>query len=570
MPPRSARPAPPTDQSAVVSHAAGRDAPAPSTGPAPAPGAALGLSRAHIVMVLVGLMVIGALLRSYRLGYQSLWNDEVVTWISAQGSPWNIATQRVENSNIPPLYYLVAGASLPLSRTLGVEAALRAPSVLVGVLSIPLLFLVVRAWLDERVALLAAAAMTVSPFHVWYSQEARPYALLLFLSLIAIYRLQQALARPGRWEWKAATAVTAAATFYCHTVGVAFMAFVVVYVGIATRHADPVLPRDAGVQTPLPQPWRERVQGWIAAFVVMVVLCLPGIYRLASFPPTESADSGRSFSPIQFGYALWSFAVGYSYGPSLDELHRPDRTALLLHSAVTVVPVGILVVVVTALGIRALARRFPAGRVPVALWLVFPVAFAAVGALVTVHPFNVRYTIISFLPALVLIVVGVDALPGRSLRAATWIAMAAVSAVSLLGYYTNPRYARDDYRGAAAFLTAHGGTGAVVIVHRAFTVKDLRFYAPSATHLMPFPRARRPGEQLTPMAELAALVEGQDHVWLLLSRATPDEDAPITAFLARGFRRTDSFVSSGVELYEYERTSAAPGAPTAPASPATP
>ncbi len=101
-------------------------------------------------------------------------------------------------------------------------------------LSIPLLFLVVRAWLDERVALLAAAAMTVSPFHVWYSQEARPYALLLFLSLIALYCLQQALARPGRWQWKAATAITAAATFYCHTVGVAFMAFVVVYVG--SRH----------------------------------------------------------------------------------------------------------------------------------------------------------------------------------------------------------------------------------------------------------------------------------------------------------------------------------------------
>jgi hypothetical protein len=530
----------------------------------------MGLSRAQIVMVLVGLMVVGTLLRTYRLGYQSLWNDEVVTWISAQGSPWRISTQRVENSNIPPLYYLVAGASLPLRGLLGVEAALRTPSVLVGVLSLPLLFVVVRAWLDDRVALLAAAAMTVSPFHVWYSQEARPYALLLFLSLIALYCLQQALARPGRWEWKAATAVAAAATFYCHTVGVAFMAFVVVYVGIATRHPNLVPPGNAGTPSPNPGQWRERLEGWIAAFIAMVVLCLPGIYRLAMFPPTESADNARGFSPIQFGYALWSFAVGYSYGPSLDELHRPDRNAILLHSAATIVPVGILLVVVTALGIRALGRRFPAGRVPVTLWLVFPVAFAAVGALVTVHPFNVRYTIISFLPALVLMVMGVDALPGRPLRAATWVALAAVCAVSLRGYYADPRYARDDNRGAAAFLTAHGGTGAVVVVHRAFTVKDLRFYAPSATHIAPFPRARKPGEQLTPMAELTALAGGQDHVWLFLSRATPDEDAPITAFFARQYRRTESFVSSGVELYEYTRDSALRGAPAAPASPSAP
>ncbi len=294
----------------------------------------------------------------------------------------------------------------------------------------------------------------------------------------------------------------------------------------------------------------------------------PGNPSARHLSPDRVRRQRTQFLPIQFGYALWSFAVGYSYGPSLDELHRPDRNALLLHSAATVVPVGILVLVVTALGIRAFARRFPAGRIPVTLWLVFPVAFAAVGALVTVHPFNVRYTIISFLPALVLMVVGVDALPGRSLRAATWIALAAVCAASLRGYYTDPRYARDDNRGAAAFLTAHGGTGAVVVVHRAFTVKDLRFYAPSAKHLMPFPRARKPGEQLAPMAELGALVEGQDHVWVFLSRATPDENAPITAFLAREFRRTESFVSSGVELYEYERVSAAPGAPAAPAAPA--
>jgi Dolichyl-phosphate-mannose-protein mannosyltransferase len=506
--------------------------------------------------VLIILMIVGGALRVHRLGYQSLWNDEIVSWISAQGTPWHIITQRDENSNIPPLYYLVAGASLPLRGRIGVEAALRAPSVLVGVLSIPLLFLVVRTWLDERVALLSAAAMTVSPFHVWYSQEARPYALLLFLSLVALSCLQQALAQPGRWEWKAATALATAATFYCHTVGVAFMAFVVVYVALATRDPAPLAATDGDPRSRQPLPWRARVSGWIVAFVVMGALCLPGIYRLATFPPTESADSGRSLSPIQFGYALWSFAAGYSYGPSLDELHRPDRNALLLHSAATVVPLGIVLLVVTAMGIRSLARRYAWGRLPVALWLVFPVAFAAVGALVTVHPFNVRYTIISFFPALVLIVAGIDALPGKLLRGLAWAGVGAVCAVSLLGYYTDPRYARDDNRGAAAFLLAHGGADAVVVAHRAFTVKDLRFYAPSATHIVPFPRARRPGERLDPMAELAGIVEGQPLVWLFLSRGPPDENAPIIALLEHQFRRTERFMSSGVQLDEYSRDTA--------------
>jgi uncharacterized membrane protein len=538
---RSARPAPPID-------------------PAAPP--------AWVIAALIVMMVAGAALRAYRLGYQSFWNDEVVSWISAQGGPWTIVTQRVENSNIPPLYYLVAGASLPFRHLLGVEAALRTPSVIAGVLSIPLLFVVVRRWLDERIALFAAAVMTISPFHVWYSQEARPYALLLFLSLVALYCMQRALAEPDRWEWKAATAIAAASTFYCHTVGVAFMAFVVVFVVLTTYQSATPTAVAAGARHPSGL-FAMRMRAWLVTFTVMALICLPGVYRLVSFPPTESADSGRSLAPIQFGYALWSFAVGYSYGPSLDELHRPDRYALLMHSAATVVPVGLVLLALTAVGVVTLIRRYPRASLPVALWLIFPLAFAAIGALVTVHPFNVRYTIISFLPSLVLIVVGIDALSGWVLPVAAWAGVAAVCALSLRGYYTDPRYARDDNRAAAAYLLSHDGSDAVVVAHRAFTVKDLRFYAPSVAHIMPYPRARRPGEHLTPQAELDGLADGHTRVWLFLSRATDDENAPIIAFFKSHFRETDRFTSSGVQLLEFSRdsTTSADGTPSPPSGP---
>jgi 4-amino-4-deoxy-L-arabinose transferase-like glycosyltransferase len=534
------------------------------------------MPRAWILTALLAMVVVGGALRAYRLGYQSLWNDEIVTWISAQGSPWHVITQREENSNIPPLYYLVASASLALRNRLGLEAALRVPSVLVGVLSIPLLFLVVRTWLDERVALLASVAMTISPFHVWYSQEARPYALLLFLSLVALYCLQRALAEPGRWEWKAGTAVAAAATFYCHTVGVAFIAFVVTYVALATRDPDPegapqFPPRLAAAGDPAPhapQSWLVRARGWITAFVVMIVLCLPGVYRLATFPPTVSADSSRTLTPLQFGYALWSFAVGYSYGPSLDELHTPDRDALLRHYATTVVPLGLVLLVLTALGAWSLSQRYRRSRLAVALWLLFPVAFVALGAVLTVHPFNVRYTIISFFPALVLIVVGLDALPGRAIRGLAWMGVGAVSAVALYGYYTDPRYARDDDRGAGAFLEAHATPNALVVAHRAFTARDLGFYAPLDTNIVPFPRERgTKGNDLR--ADLEETVAGAPRVWLFLSRGTPDEDAPLKAFFDQRFHRTDQYQSSGVQLIGYARDSAVRSEPAAhgPAAP---
>ena len=266
---------------------------------------------------LIALMILGTLLRWHRLGYQSLWNDEIVTWLSAQGSAWNVITQRIENSNIPPLYYLIAHAALTLRGRLGLEEAMRLPSVVAGVLSIPLLYIVARPWIGSRVALLAAALLTVSPFHVWYSQEARPYVVLLLAALVALACAQRAIEHPDRGWWKAAFALAAAATFYLHTVGAAFIGFTVFYIVIvaAVPDASAGSARRAGSQW---SEWRAGIRAagmtywrsWTLTFIGVALLCIPAVYRLASFPPTNSADAERPFSPVQFGYALWSFGVG--------------------------------------------------------------------------------------------------------------------------------------------------------------------------------------------------------------------------------------------------------------------
>ena len=73
----------------------------------------------QVTGALIALMILGTLLRWHRLGYQSFWNDEIVTWLSAQGSAWNVITQRIENSNIPPLYYLIARCGSHPSGTAG-------------------------------------------------------------------------------------------------------------------------------------------------------------------------------------------------------------------------------------------------------------------------------------------------------------------------------------------------------------------------------------------------------------------------------------------------------------------
>ncbi len=443
---------------------------------------------------------------------------------------------------------------------------------LVGVLTIPLLFLVVRTWLGTRVALAAAACIAVSPFHVWYSQEARPYAPLLALSLIAVACIQRAIRHPSSYWWKAATALALAATLYCHTVGLAFVLFAAAYVASELWRWAPArssLPDEPPVgathcvalshrpQYSIDERDRARRiafdtqrRAWIATFLGVAVLCIPAVYRLLSFPPTNSADAERALSPLQLGYTLWSFVVGYSFGPSLGELHAADRHAVLAQYAVAVVPVALLLGGLMIWGALTLARRNARVARLVTLWFLFPLLFVVAGALVTVHPFNVRYAVLSFIPVIIVLAMGLDALPRGGVRLAGWAGLLALSAVSLHGYYVDPKYARDDNRGAGQFFTTHAGSSEVVVAHRAFTAKDFRFYAPPGTTIIPYPAGDRSITSADVGGDLQRLVHDAPRFWMFLSRSTPDEITPLLDYCDHHYHRdaAASFRSTGVEL----------------------
>ena len=54
-----------------------------------------------------------------------------------------------------------------------------------------------------RVALAAAAALAVSPLHLWYSQEARPYALMVLLVAVSYLALVACWQAPSQTQWAA-------------------------------------------------------------------------------------------------------------------------------------------------------------------------------------------------------------------------------------------------------------------------------------------------------------------------------------------------------------------------------
>ncbi len=171
-------------------------------------------SRTAWWLAMGAITLTAALVRLHRSGAESIWLDEASTWADIQGSLGDFAGALVGREVQPPLYFLLMKGWTELVGDS--EAALRFPSALAGTLTVPVL-----GWLSQRFvgtapALVGTVLLTLSPFHIWHSQDARPYALFAFLILLSTTALALAWETTRFRAWLAYSVFLVAA-FYTHS-----------------------------------------------------------------------------------------------------------------------------------------------------------------------------------------------------------------------------------------------------------------------------------------------------------------------------------------------------------------
>jgi 4-amino-4-deoxy-L-arabinose transferase-like glycosyltransferase len=129
---------------------------------------------------MAALLVAAAFLRLETLSSRPLWYDERFTVSFCRGAASLAeAAGPVPGDDFahPPLHYVLTYLALRLSDSV---AAARSTSVISGVGTVLFVGLIGRVVLGAAAGWIAALLMTVSVYHVYYSMDARPYALLLF------------------------------------------------------------------------------------------------------------------------------------------------------------------------------------------------------------------------------------------------------------------------------------------------------------------------------------------------------------------------------------------------------
>ncbi len=417
-------------------------------------------------------------LRLYGLTAQSLWRDEVDALRFAQlplSDYLSIFSQPGQNG---PLYFLLLRGWIALAGT--GEFSLRYFSLLPGVVAIALTLTLGRRLFTAPIGLIAAALVAASPYLVWYSQEAKMYALITALALLSLYALQRATAGQPRW-WVVVVAATSLA-MYSHIL------------------AALLIP----LQLALLTVWRPMGRhGYAQAAAAFAALILPYVPLLRWQLPMAltPAETGYPFFPLP--EMLLILLNGYSAGlvPWVSEAVLALFGLLLLSGA----------------GDQIVKRRPDVAAL--LLWLFLPVV--VVFAISLVRPlFTDRY-LIWIAPAFYLLVaLGIAAWA----RQARWLGPALLGLLLVLDLQaihiqvTTPF--KSDFRSAAAYVAARIQPGDLVIFQIPYVRYTFDYYYHGPTYTWADGLWTNAGlSEAEADAAMRGLTQGYRAVWLVESES---------------------------------------------------
>lgn len=306
-------------------------------GAAAGPVAARGsLDRHGTFWLMLGLAtLVGALLRLHRLDAPSFWVDEFFT-IARAGA--------AELSWVQYFGYLPTKLSLWLHgadlgrisfdnvadwQALGVsERAARLGACWVGIVTIPVLGLLVRPVAGAGVAGVGALLLALTPWHIYWSQMARFYTTKFLFAGLFVLLFARAM-QTGRKAGFAGAACAAVLAYLSHPTAVFVVGACIAAVGLAwiTRQPQPHLTRG------------------IVTLAGITLVC--GVSVLVNSMSSAGSFSGQSWDPPLRTLVLGTLlriepvTVVAALAAALIAIRRRDPFGILLTSVALLVPLGL-------------------------------------------------------------------------------------------------------------------------------------------------------------------------------------------------------------------------------------
>jgi len=460
------------------------------------------------------IVCVGALLRVIALGHKSFWLDEIASVaISRRPGPvfWHFLWHDEGNM---ALYYVLLKPWLQLGYG---EATVRLLSLIPGILSIPMMYVLGKRLFGREVGILGAALLAVNACAVAVSQEARAYSFVVLLVLLSTYLFVRLIESPNKsYSLAFAYAFAAGLIAYFHYFGVL----------VPAAHAVSMFALPAKRR-----PWRPLFLAWaiiiLLTFPILWLIHAQDVGHISWLQPPSwlelyhlgvflAADGGKAVGAVLLslelllaGFFLAAFRSVWRDGN--DELWR-WRYALIASAVAT----------------------------PLVITLLASIARPA---------FYHRFLIICLPGWLLITAVGASQIRLRPCRMAAILAVCALSLVATVLLYSR---LTEDWRAAVMYLIANARPDDRVLYFQSvgqFAGESYRDWLPGGNISRPQALGINPGH-----TDWQRDVDHAARVWLVLYRAEPGdaEARAIEQELSERYAvgREENF--RGVTIVEYD------------------
>lgn len=409
------------------------------------------------------ILILGLVLRLINLN-QSLWLDEAVQAITSQGSLAGIFTE-LRGDFHPPLYHLLMWGWAHLFGN--GEIAMRLPSVFFGTATIWVVYLIAKSFASEESwphsvqpatvrGVFAALLMATAPFHVYYSQEARMYAMTAFFATLSMYYFIRVISNQ-RLEFRGKKPITnyrlLVTGYILSTTLLLYSDYYGLFVLLAQIIAVAVIFRK--------KLFSKFLSKYLNIYITIILLflpCLPLLWiqlKTGSQATAILPEWGRLVN-LSFLKALPLTFIKFSIG----------RITIFNKTFYAIVAV-ILFLVYGAIIVRGFLKSKKIINLKslfiILTWLLIPILSAWLISFFI--PNYQPFRLLLVLPAFYLLLVyGVSHLPTILLRCIIVGFILMINLTALIVYYKNPYFHREDWRGAVRYIESQDGKNSLALI----------------------------------------------------------------------------------------------------------
>ncbi len=379
-------------------------------------------------MILI-ILIISLVLRLIELN-QSLWLDEAINIVNAKSLPFlEFVTKYPIGDFHPPGYFTILWIWI---RLFGFsEIAVRIPSVLFGVATVWIVYLLGKELVNRKAGLVAAILLSVAPLHVYYSQEARMYVLVALAVSLSWYFLIQIISKKkfAIWGYVASMLLILSSDYIAYFILPAQLIFIL---------------------------W-EKHEFFKKIIMLQVISLLPLILWLPIF--NQQLETGKAAAMI---LPNWAQVVGGGTMKNVVLLFvktivgRISFDNKLMYGLAVVLP-GTVYGFLFLRTVRKLTWQIKL----LLCWIVLPIVLALLISIFI--PVFSYFRMLFLLPAVYLLTAkGLDNLPKKYFNMV--LAFLIISSLFFLGiFYISPQFQREDWRNAVATVERKAGSNGVIL-----------------------------------------------------------------------------------------------------------